>query len=501
MPRTIYEKPKVAAHGDQAPGVPKKWAYIGATVQNYDGGAWVFSPVNNRDGATWAWLNAEVNKVDYVIRDITWHKASIDITDEDNAEFGIFRLIVKKVSDGTVVFDQNLPDDTDIYTLPNDTLVGETTYEFNLTTQRTDLSWTQPSLQTITTPKNPIPKPPVLSYSNATNQDITLTWTSPADSTAVKYRVYAGIGSTIWAVGNNGVDTQPTVNKKWKCISLAEDTKYFYQVAGINSSGYEGPKSNRVQVATGHEASYTAGYTEVLVNPATWGSYRGDIKWRHHKGGDNWRIQQGYWQADPRETGTTYDINRPQEEAGRYTGCIVYDIAGVRNANGHAAMDSLDVHRCEIIRLYRFRYEGAHWPPEPTAPNYMVWHLVSADIRNPGSSPNIYGSHRNNYDSPDAVSGQDRLNSGSYHNNLRLPRSFGKALVTGWYNGTWINGICLFRSDHQNSGSGAAGYGAWAGHGVYDTQKGYTGNSSDLRIRVTGNYRYQTRGYLAPYRW
>ena len=504
MPRTIYQE-KVPVLPAQASTVPAGWAYIGDYVCS--NGTDITAPivynkvwVKNRVGNDWWILNADADLVvDYVYTDLHYNEVTVQITDTD------FKTIVVKLyaSNGTTLLKTvNLPDGTTWTTIGG--LTQNTTYQTNVT--GFSIEGNQASLnnwQTFKTPNDPTPRAPTsLRVTAASNSTINLAWDVPSGDSATKYRLYV--------LRSDGTQerTPILINAPTKTAlvsALVADTKYQYRVAGINISGFEGPGSNTVRYATGHNEAVSAGrLAGAQLHPLECGSWRPDVGWRKATdAGGIYRIQQGYWQADPRTTGTTYNLARPWEEAGRYRGCITYDVARFHREYGHSQAMSLATERAELVRLYRYRWHGAHWPPEPQSANYMIWHLTNTNIFDSAAGPPIYSEHRNNRNDADAVASHDTLNSGSYHDWFRLPRSFGTAIAQGKMGGTPVNGLLLYRGDHQNSGSGAAGYGAWAGHGQKEYLSGWVHpeRRSDLRLFVTGSYRFVSRSYLAPYAW
>lgn len=495
MPRSIYGAPQIT--------------YIGETVQS--NGTDVAAPIDWKKINVWnrishknVWwlLNAGALQVDYGFEEVSYNSLWINIVEEDNPLFqGVFTLSYKDITAGGSAKIVSLPDDTDRYKVTG--LTANHIYEFNLITQLSYGGLSDPSKKQVKTAVEPIPKTPVLTKVGMTNDYIDLSWTVPAGSTATYHSIVVmpPSGLSTWI----DVPTGNTLR-----VPLRHDTKYQFQAIAWNKSRYENdafrsPGSNTLQWATGHANAWTSGSMRggELV-PWEGGSWRPDIGWKYH--GDtrtyNDKIQMGYWQADPRTTGTTYGIVRPEEEIGRYRGCVTYDWQRFRREVGANICDAMNVTQVCIRRVYRYRYHGAHWPPEPAAANYMLWHLTNTDVYNSGGPP-IIGEHRNNYNSADAVAGHDTLNSGSYHDWLRLPRVFGKALITGNYYGTGVNGVMLYRGDHQNSGSGAAGYGAWARHGAAEYLSGWVhpDRHSNWTIFIWGDYTIQTASYVAPYPW
>lgn len=503
MPRTIYERRKTGiTYPDQRPDVPIDYVYIGDGVQSNQP-PFAYVPVYNRANNAWLWINNNNLVVDYTIDAINWNSARGTITDWNDPDFRSYTFTITPVDGagtpiGAAVV-STLADDT--YDFPITGLNQQTRYRTNLVANLDGGVTTNDSIQYFTTPLNPTPPAPVLTYTAASNTDIDLAWTDSPGTTAVKYRVYAGVGwGAPWAVGNNGIDVQPTANRAWKAIWLAADTPYYYQVAGINASGMEGPKSNRVQVHTGHEARITGGEMwGEYIQPSEWGSWRPDIGWKlwYARSRDNTSIYQGYWQGDPAITGPT-PITIPSQESGRYWGTIVYDCHGFRvycdQRYGSGVWQNLNITRAEIVKVYRMRAPGNYLK------QYMLWHVTNADPFG-GGRPPIIASHRNNYNNEDAVASQDAMAAGTYIENLRLPRSFGRALVASSWWGTPCNGILLHRGDHENNGYGTAGYGEWSGHGARDRSLSDAWRVSDWRIRVSGNWNFQSSPRVAPYPW
>ena len=491
MPQTVYER-KSSEHPPQNNWVPERWAYIGKTVtcNNTDVTkpiAWATAKVWNRTATSWLRINADLDKMDYGLTNLTYNRMLLEIHDYLNPDYGAYTLTISPAptyGSGTI----SLPDDTQTYWIEN--LVHSTTYTINLKTDLVQGGTTNDSIQTITTPANPPPLPPVLTYTAATNGDIDLAWTDPAGSSAVSYRVYAGVGwGEAWNVGYNGLGVQqPTTNKYWKCISLAEDTPYYYQVAGINANGLEGPRSNRVQVHTGHSEVWNrAGITNEPMWIWETGSWRPDIAWCdwHYwpTRVDQDSVFQGYW-----ERGTRL-----------YRGCVTYNVGDFRNRlnsrYGPGTWENINVTGVTLARVYRMRAPGNY------DRQYIVWHLTNTDIFNSGGPP-IYDWHRNNTTGPDSYVGHDGMKAGEYFEGLRLPRRFGKAIIAGHLNGTPVNGIMMYRDDGENNGYGTSGYGEWCGHGQRD--RAYPNDAwrySDWTMLISADWAVQYRTYQGPYQW
>jgi hypothetical protein len=489
VPQSVYER-KSPEHPEQNNWVPEGWAYIGQTVTSNASDVaypitWNKIKVLNRAGNNWVLLNADLDKVDYTLTGLSYDRFLIDISDHLNEEFGSYTLTItpKPTTWGSTTTE--LADDTDTYWITG--LLPSTAYTVNIVANLNYGGTTNGSVQTITTSANPPPLPPVLTYTAASNIDIDLAWTDPAGSSATSYRVYAGIGwGEPWAVGYNGLGVQqPTANRYWRCTSLGEDLPYYYQVAGINANGLEGPRSNRVQVHTGHaSSSNTGGFTDEPLWVWETGSWRNDIGWYdwHYWPNRVWQdsVFQGYWEKGVR----------------LYRGCITYNVGDFRNRLnsrwGAGTWENLNVTGVSLRRVYRMRAPGNY------DRQYMVWHLTNTDIFNTGEPPR-YGSHRNNYDSPDAWSGHDAMKAGEYFLGLRLPRYYGKAIVAGHLNGTPVNGVVLFRDDGQNNGYGTNGYGEWCGHGQYDRAYSDPWRYSDWTMNISAEWSVLHRAYQPPY--
>jgi Fibronectin type III domain len=484
MPKSVYEK-RAPAHLPQKPGVPAGWAYIGSTVNNrVNLNQWVKAEVWNRVGVSWWLLNADIITVDYLLTGLVYHSVTVDVTDETNPDFGKFWLTVTNLtSGGTVVDNPNLPDDMNTYVVGG--LLPDTTYQVNLRTfLNSDQDWTQNSIQIFTTPANPIPLAPTsLRATWATNSFIDLAWDVPTGSTAVTYNVYVGHsggGQWLYRSGVQGLGIRVT--------GLGEDSRYYYNVRGVNATGLEGPASNTLKWATGHERRVRdGGFVREGIKVSEFGSWRPDIGW------NDWHywsrkvpqdsVFQGFWTNDNR----------------RYHGCVTYDAHDFRvrmdQKYGLGVWHNLNVTRAEIARVYRMREPGN------INPQYMLWWLTNVNIFDSSGAPPRYVGHRNNRNDDDALAGHDSMKAGTAIDNLRIPRGYANAIILGNWHGTQVNGICLHRDDGENNGYGTAGYGEWCGHGQIDRHINEAHRYSDWTIYVSASWSFETVSYQGPYQW
>lgn len=504
MPQTIFQtRPSPTyQHTDTETNPPAGWIYIGDTVQA-NNGAWNKIPVWNRVGNNWIQLNADLDKVDYALVDLKHNRVTLDVHDHLNWDYLDFELTVTPQPTGWDSTTISLPDDTDRFDV--EVLTELTTYTFDLRVNLVGGGQTGPSVQTITTPENPIPDAPLnLRVEKSTNQSTTLVWDDQVGSTATSWRVY-------WA--RHGHQKTPrsvqVADRRAIIKGLSEDTRYLYWVVGINDENNSGPGSNIVRWATGHDARYRRGSMwRFPMNPWEWGSWRPDIGWY------DWRqlwyynrrvhhdyVYQGYWQKDPVWTGSTYGIDRPEQESGRYRGIITYAMgdfrARIERAYGKDVWRHLNVSRTEIRRVYRQLVVGT------VNPIHMEWRLTYTNVFDAAAGPPLHYHHRNVHNNADSHNPHDTIRQGQYHDYLRLPRSWGRTLAAGGNSAVGsLNGISMYRGDHINTGAGAAGYARFSGHGKRDP---YRPNDawriSDWRLLISASWDFKYLAYKAPYAW
>ena len=520
MPRTIYQKdhPGIPVVGSNP--VPVGWGYIGEWVTSNaadttDPVVWGKVPVMNWAGNAWLQLNEDPSDaiVDYTVSNIDWDSADVDVIDHQKFTGIVLRLYSMATGSPVLVQTHNLPSGQHLHTFEG--LTPDKPYRSNATGQRMyGDGASDDNFQDFRTTINPKPKTPYnLRVTGHTNSQIDLAWDNPPGSTSQSFLVHQSDQNG----GSVGVP-RPAAGtaRSIRITGLSQDTKYQYHVVARNSTGTQSDQSNTVRWATGHEISHRSGsLSREPLHPASWGSWNGLRGWNpvgtSTLSGDNDldKIRQGYWQKDPCLIGTTNKVV-PSEAGGRYWGCVTYHIADFVNRVGGDVAHSLVVGDVRIGRIYRYRWHGAHYPPETQAHSWMTWHLTNTSPSNASSGqPPVYDSHRNNFNGPDGNSGYDQINSGFYHDNLILPRRFGKALTTGWMGGTQVNGICLYRYENLNSGSGTDGYMALAGHGKREFLQSWfktapwsrTDGYSDWTIYISGTYTVVSRSYLAPYAW
>lgn len=501
MPQSIFQgKPPNYLHDVTETVPPQGWIYIGDTVQEHDG-AWGKIPVWNRVGNNWIQLNAALDRVDYALVDLKHNRVTLDIHDHLNFDYLDYSLTVTPQPGGWDSDTITLPDDIDTYDIK--VLQDETTYTVDLRANLRQGGQTGPSIQTITTPKNPIPLAPALSYSNLKNTSVRLNWTDPVGSTASSWNVYQ-------ALGNGTLALKATVTDRTHLFSaLRQDTKYRFVVAGVNDEGFEGPRSNEVRIATGHEAKYRRGsVSRFPMNPWEWGSWRPDIGWYdwHQLWYYNRRVlhdyvYQGYWQKDPIWTGSTVGINRPEQESGRYRGIVTYNMpdfrARMERAYGKDVWRNLNVTRTEVRRVYRHLGVGT------INPVHMEWRLTYTNVFDAAAGPPLHYIHRNVHNNADSHNAHDTIRPGQYHDYLRLPRSWGRTLAAGGNSAVGsLNGLAMYRPDHINTGAGAAGYARFSGHGKRDPQRsGDSWRISDWRLLISASWNFKYVNYKAPAEW
>jgi hypothetical protein len=514
MPRTIYQKehPSIPVVGNNS--VPVGWDYIGEWVTSNASDTtvpvvWSKVPVMNWVNNAWVQLNEDPSDavVDYTVTNIDWDSADVDVFDYQKFTNIVLRLYNMATGSPVLAQTYNLPAGQRKHTFAG--LTENTPYRTNVTgTRMYGDGQSNNNYKDFRTTINPKPKTPYnLRVTGHTNSQIDLAWDNPAGSTSQSFLVYRlnEAGQVL-----DAPHLVPGSLRTTRFTGLAQDTKYQYYVVARNSSGTQSEKSNTVRWATGHEVSQRSGsLSREPLHPASWGSWNGLRGW-HPVGNstlandnDLDKIRQGYWQKDPILTGTTNKVV-PSEANGRYWGCVTYNIVDFINRVGGDVANALQVSEARIGRIYRYRYHGAHYPPDTQAYSWMVWHLTNTSPWNAASGqPPVYDAHRN------SDNGYDQINSGYYHDNLILPARFGKALTTGWLGGTQVNGICLYRYENLNSGSGTDGYMALAGHGKREFLDSWlreapwsrTEGYSNWTIYISGTYTVVSRSYLAPYAW
>ena len=98
MPQAVFER-KSPNHPLQNNWVPELWAYIGQTVTSNAADttppiAWAKVNVYNRAGNNWVLLNADLDKVDYGLVNLSYNKVMLDIHDHLNWDFLDYTLTV-----------------------------------------------------------------------------------------------------------------------------------------------------------------------------------------------------------------------------------------------------------------------------------------------------------------------------------------------------------------------------------------------------------------------
>lgn len=468
--------------------MPESWAYIGGEISGLtDADEWEFVPVFNLVRNSWWMLNANISVIDYTLRDLKYDSVVVDITDETNPDYGEF--LIEVTQGGTVVKSETVPDDTDLYPITG--LVHDTEYTINVKAHLLhDGHWTEDSIQTFRTPDNPIPLAPInLVSAWRTNSYMDLSWTNPPYSSATTFNIYVGYEGAALSLAQTGV-----TGSTFKVTGLLEDRKYMYAVSGVNAQGLEGPMSNILRWATGHDSKRRQGsISREPLHVYEFGSWRSDIGWNdwHYwpRRVNQKSVFQGFWTNDHR----------------RYRGCVTYLQDDFRHRldsrYGQDVWRNLNVTCTEIARVYRMRAPGN------ANAQYMLWYLTNTNIFDSSGAPPIYFGHRNDRNDADAVLAHDRMKAGTAIDSLRLPRGYGHALITGtgWYgpgNGVAVNGLMLHRSDGENNGYGTAGYGEWCGHGLRD--RAYPGDAwrySDWTLMISASWDFEYISYRAPYQW
>jgi hypothetical protein len=193
-------------------------------------------------------------------------------------------------------------------------------------------------------------------------------------------------------------------------------------------------------------------------------------------------LYQGYWQ---------YTRNR-------WWGVVEYDSTAIRNhitnLYGASVADNLWVTEAALRRVYRQREPGNVLPQE------LVWHLASSRVGSSGQ-PLFFGQHINNFDGPDGLAYQRALGAGQVYDFLRIPRSWGHAIILGKSGANPVTGLCLYRGDDQWNGYGYAGYAKISGHMQRDYYYADAWRYSDLSLVISANWDFQIRPYSAPKDW
>ena len=462
MPRTIWQK--------------NETQYIGDQIWTFKQGSPSLAPVWDHERNDWVRLNAIVDTVDYILRDVLHDRVTVDWT--FHWDYQQMRITLTRNGQDVAVYQP--PANPTQFRLTG--LDSETTYEINV---QAILPWgiTQPYRQTFRTGKDPIPAQVMgLRYTARTNSSISLSW-SAVPGTAY-YAIYrATPGRAFERVARSYGSTTATVK------GLMRDTKYRFIVRAVNYDGRAGPASGELRSATGHDAVVKKGRTNrIVLPPKRWGSWRSDIKWlwwaTYPGTQHNRSIYQGYWAYTSK----------------RYWGLIEYDDAQLRriinNKFGSGVADNFNVTQASIKRIYRQRMPGN------VAPQQLEWHLAGSKVATSSARPTIFEKHVNDRNSADARANQRSLGAGRGIDMLRIPRSWGQGILKGRKNGKNVTGLALHRGDNQWNGYGYAGYCKISGHNEPDYHLGGGGGrQSDLSLVLAGNWNVQTRSYKKPYDW
>jgi hypothetical protein len=458
--------------------------YIGETIQGYTP-PWQKVPVWNWVEGNWVQLNADIGKVDYALRNLSFDRVMLDIFDHRNFDYLDYTLTVTGPGlPGTPVV---LADNTDTTWITG--LTANSTYTVNLVANLLSGGTTLDSIQTFKTPANPAPLAVTnLSSPARTNSWIDLAWTNPSGSTAVRYRVYygrEGQGAT------SIIEVAPGVFNA-RVVGLQEDVRYWYIVRGVNSTGLEGPSSNQLRWATGHNEIRRQGSDSSIVwEPREWGSYRPDIQWRWARESGilpkNPHLYQGYWPGNNWHGASNPAQNIEAGNTRRYWGVVRYlnsEIKEQLNAkHGAGVGDSITISKMAFRALYR------HTNPGNIAAQDMVWHMTNSNPFNSGQPP-VY----------EKFDGK-AMRAGEKIEYYGLRAGWGTKLIRGYDDGTAVNGLVLHRKDNETNGYGAAGYGRWSGHLLNDPDTSGSWRKSNLKLMMEGSWDVVVRAYVGPSQW
>lgn len=445
---------------------------------------WPKVPVWNWVENGWIQLNAAIDAVDYSISHIEFDRALLTIHDHGNFDYLDFELTITGPGvSGTPI---SLADDTRNFWITG--LRSNSTYTVNLVVNLLYGGQSNDNEQTFTTPTNPTPKAVTdLSSPARTNKWIDLVWSNPPGTSATQYKVYQGY------YGGQTKYVKTVVGTSTRIANLREDRKYRYFVRGVTPNGKEGPLSNELKWATGHNEIRRQGTdNNLLFAPQEWGSYRQDIQWRWARPwgveARNPHIYQGYWPGNNWRGASNPTQNIAAGNTRRYHGVITYNDDQMRRAldrkHGAGVGDAISINSLRIVRVYR------HRTPGHVAPQSMNWHLTRSNPFSSSAVPPIYGNHWG-----------WKMGAGTYRTAYPLPAAWGKALIRGKSGSTNVNGLALFRGDNSTNGYGAAGYGAWSGHRLLDPNYSGSWRYSDFRLLMKGSWNVVVRAYKGPYRW
>lgn len=423
-------------------------------------------------------LNAEVDQVDYEITHLDHKSATLEW--RNHYDFQTIVILLNTQNRPEQAFRVNPA--LGRYTIKN--LLDNREYEVNVFAQ---VPWgtTLPNRQTFRTPVNPVPDPVTgFKYTKRTNSSITLAW-NPSNN-SVRYHVYR-------AVGNGSLRQVKAVTGTTATISLSEDTKYRFAVRGVNADGLHGPQSSVIKSATGHNESRRSGSVRRLVLPP--------------KGANSWRRDR-LWDTRPPFTRSLYQGYWTRGGIGRWWGVLEYDQSRlqniINNRFGSGVAAHLQVNEASIRRVYRQRTPGNY------CPQWLEWHLTGSSVgyqsgawssSRTGGQPSIYGRHVNNRNSADSLSAHFSLKAGNYINFLRIPRSWGKAVIIGKSGNTRVRGLALYRGDNEWNGYGYGGYMKISGHMQRDYYLRDSWRYSDLSLVISANWNFAVRSYKGPYSW
>lgn len=464
--------------------------YIGETIQTTPNTvpAWRKAPVWNRVGGIWVQLNADIGPVDFAVMDLFHDRAKIEIFDSQNFDHVGNYEVYLKTGAGSFVrrSDLDIPDNVSTGWITG--LSASTSYTVRIKTGLISGGQTPDSDRTFTTPANPVPHPVTDLRSPAqTNSWIDLAWSHPSGSSAVSYLVFYGRAGE----GPSGI-VNVGVSVNYRVTGLQEDTRYWYFVRGINSSGLEGPDSNVLQWATGWgEIRRQGSDSNIIWKPREWGSFRPDIQWRWARENGilpkNPHLYQGYWPGNNWHGASNPSANLEAGRTRRYWGAVVYTSSTIQDAlnakHGAGVGDEIVISKLSFRRVYR------HTNPGNVDAQNMIWHMTNTNPFDSGQPP-TYG----NFDGK-------AMRAGEKVDYYPLASSWGTKLIRGYDGGTKVNGIVLHRSDNVTNGYGAAGYGRWSGHLLKDPDTSGDWRYSDLSLMMEGSWNVLVRPYRGPYQW